>query len=71
MSTEQLVRDFNERGLQNMLGSHSGPIPPRETEPTPIQTMRTRTGQKKDKGELRSKKNEDRQSKKPEMALEE
>ena len=66
MSTEQLVKDFHESGLDNVLGSRSTFIPHHETEPAPVQTMRTRTAQKKGKGELRSKKNQDRQSKRPE-----
>ena len=65
MSTEQLVKDFHESGLDNVLGRRSTFIPHHETKPAPVQTMRTRTAQKKDKGELRSKKNQDRQSKQP------
>ena len=65
MSVERLIIDFNERGLQNLLGSHHPPVPRQEAVAAPAQSMRTRTGQKKDKGELRSKRNQDRQSKNP------
>ena len=71
MSVEKLVRDFDERGLENVLRSHSAYILRREIEPAPAQPMRTRTGQKKNKEELRPKKNQDRQSKRPEMSPEE
>ena len=70
MSVEQLIRDFNERGLENVLGTPSTSVlrrePVSEPVPAPVQPMRTRTTQKKDKGELRSKKNQDRESKRPE-----
>ena len=66
MSVEQLISDFNARGLEYVMINQPASIPRQEIAQAPAQPMRTRLNKKKNKEELRSKRNQDRQSKRQE-----
>ena len=58
---QQLLREFRERGLQNLMRNPSASAPREETPPAPNHPMQTRSTRNKFKAEVRSKRNEERQ----------
>ena len=57
---QELLREFEQMGLQNLMSNASASTPREETPPAPPQPMQTRSTRKKFKPEVCSKQNEDR-----------
>ena len=57
---QELLSEFRERGLQNLMRNPPASTPREETPPAPNQPMQTRSTRKKYKAEVRSKRNEER-----------
>ena len=57
---QELLREFEQRGLQNLMSTPPASAPCEETPPALTQPMQTRSTRKKFKPEVRSKRNEDR-----------
>ena len=57
---QELVREFTERGLQNLMRNPPTSAPHEETPLAPNQPMQTRSTRNKFKAEVRSKQNEER-----------
>ena len=57
---QELLRELEQRGLQNLMSNPPTSAPHEETPPALIQPMQTRSSRKKFKPEVRSKRNEDR-----------
>ena len=57
---QNLVREFEQTGLQNIVHPPPAPAPREETLLAPIPPMQTRSARKQFKLEVRSKPNEDR-----------
>ena len=57
---QELLSEFRERGLQNLMSNLPASAPHEETPPAPNQPMQTRSTRKKFKAEFRSKWNEER-----------
>ena len=57
---QELLREFEQRGLQNLMRNPPASVPRKETPPVPNQPMQTRSTRKKFKPEVHSKQNEDR-----------
>ena len=70
---QELLREFRERGLQNLMSTPPASAPREETSLALNQPMQTRSTRKKFKAEVRSKRNKERHkpsgktSKDPEM----
>jgi len=57
---QDLVREFEQRGLWSRSDPPHTPVPHEEAHPAPPRLMQTRSARKKFKPEVRSKRNEDR-----------
>ena len=57
---QELLREFRQRGLQNLMRNPPASAPREETPPAPNQPMQTRSTRKKYKAEVRSKQNEEK-----------
>ena len=57
---QELLREFEQRGLQNLKSTPPASAPHQETPPVPNQPMQTRSTKNKFKAEIRSQRNEER-----------
>ena len=57
---QELLREFRQRGLQNLMSNPPASAPHEEIPPVPSQPMQTRSTRKKFKVEFRSKRNKER-----------
>ena len=57
---QELLREFRQRDLQNLMNNPPASAPCEETPPVPNQPMQTRSTRKKFKPKVHSKQNEDR-----------
>ena len=57
---QEMLREFEQTGLQNLMNNPPASAPREETPPATTQPMQTRSTRKKFKPEVRSKQNEDR-----------